>query len=103
MVAIVRGGLRLHRVLSLLAVLAVLGLWTAEAVWHEHADHADHHDCPVCQIAQHHGAAFVAPVVVSTFAPVCVSGLPASDTDLDIDEPCVPGPSPRGPPTFSLS
>ena len=100
---IVRGGLRLHRVLSLVAVLAVLGLWTAETVWHEHADHADHHDCPVCQVAQHHGAAVAAPFLVPAHALVCVSWLPAFDTDPMIEDPCRPGPSPRGPPPFSLS
>lgn len=97
-----RARVRLHRVLSLLAVLVVLSLWTAESVWHEHADHADHHDCPVCQIAQHHGALVVVPPPSPAFVPVCVSWLPTSGTNLSIDEPCGPGPSPRGPPPFSL-
>jgi hypothetical protein len=100
---IVRGRLRLHRALSLLAILAVLSLWTAESVWHEHADHADHHDCPVCQVAQHHGAVVVAPVPAPAHTRVCVSWLSTLDTDSDIEDPCRPGPAPRGPPPFSLS
>jgi hypothetical protein len=101
-VVVVRGRLRLHRAFSLLAVLAILGLWAAQSVLHEHADHADHHDCPVCQVAQHHGAVVVAPIPAPAHAPVCVSWLPASDTDLNIDEPCRSTQSPRGPPSSSL-
>jgi hypothetical protein len=99
---VVWGRLRLHGALLLLAVVAVLSLWTAESVWHEHADHADHHDCPVCQVTQHHGAVVVAPIRAPAHAPVCVAWLSASDTDLTIDEPCRSAGSPRGPPSSSL-
>ena len=99
----VRGRIRLHRAPALLAVLAVLCLWTVESVSHEHADRRDHHDCPVCQVAQHNGAAVVAPFVAPASVPVCVSWLPTLDTDPDIGEPCRPGPSPRGPPSYSLA
>jgi hypothetical protein len=89
-------------VLSLLAVVAVLTLWTAESVWHEHADHADHHDCPICQVAQHYGALVVVLPPSPAFVPVLVSWLPTTGAGLSIDEPCRRGASPRGPPPFSL-
>lgn len=95
------GRLRLRRALSVLAVLAVCWLWTAESL-HQHADGREHPDCLACQVFHHGGAAVVAPVVARGSAPVRVSWLSTLDRSASIVEPCPSVRSPRGPPAFSL-
>lgn len=93
--------MRSHRVL-LLAVLAVLCLWTVGSGWHEHTDHRDHRDCPVCQAVQHAPAALLGPPVAAFAAPVLLSWFVPADANRDVDEPVRSLSSPRGPPFPSL-
>jgi hypothetical protein len=79
--------------LSLLAVLAVCWLWTAESL-HRHADGGEHPDCLACQVFHHGGATVVAPVGVSWLSP--------HDRNASLDERSRSAQSPRGPPSFSL-